>query len=277
MALGVCSIASGSNGNCYYIGNEHDAILVDAGISCREMEKRMLRLQLSMARVKGIFISHEHSDHIYGLMAVAKKYNLPVYSTASTLVKSRISAHSGISCPLRVNEEVSIGSLTVTAFSKFHDAVDPCSFIVQCNGTRVGVFTDIGKVCSEVIRNFKQCNAVFLETNYDETMLINGNYPRHLKNRISGGQGHLSNVQAFNLFTQHRSSGLTHLFLAHLSKNNNCPQLVQDTFRQEAGNTKIILASRYAETELYHVSATLASLSSLRPQPRTAQLELAFG
>jgi phosphoribosyl 1,2-cyclic phosphodiesterase len=275
MSLMVCSIASGSNGNCYYIGNQDEAVLVDIGISCKEMEKRMLRLNLSMSKVKGIFISHEHSDHIYGLAAVAKKFGLPVYSTAATISRCRITSQQTHS--FQFHDLVRIGNLSITAFPKFHDAVEPCSFTVQCNDTRVGVFTDIGKACGNVIRHFSQCHAAFLETNYDDTMLANGSYPRHLKSRISGDQGHLSNRQALELFRQHRSDGMTHLFLSHLSKNNNCPVLAQKTFESEAGNTKIILASREAETALYHITAKGQQPVRPRHPGRPAQLELAFG
>ena len=115
------------------------------------------------------------------------------------------------------------------------------------------MFTDIGQHCDDVIRNFKQCHAVFLEANYDEEMLNNGRYPYFLKNRIRGGHGHLSNSQALDLFKTHKPTHLSHLILSHLSKDNNCPDLVQRLFTEHALGTEIIVASRHQETAVYHI------------------------
>src|ERR1700722_12880885 len=191
MSLFIASLNSGSNGNCYYIGNSHDAVLIDAGISCRETEKRMLRLGLSMRKVRAIFVSHEHSDHINGIPVLAKKYQLPVYITPATLTSGGIVVDEYLFRPFAVSQTVSIGELQVTAFPKNHDAADPCSFMVSCNDIRVGIFTDIGIVCQNVISHFSQCHAAFLEANYDDEMLDKGGYPYHLKRRIRGGNGHL--------------------------------------------------------------------------------------
>ncbi|HCN83196.1 MAG TPA: MBL fold metallo-hydrolase [Sphingobacteriaceae bacterium] len=250
MSLFITSLNSGSNGNCYYIGNSEEGVLIDAGISCRETEKRMQRLGLSMQMVKAIFVSHEHSDHINGIPVLARKYQLPVYITDSTMQAGRLSlAH--LSGAYRAYEPVKIGSLTVTAFPKLHDASEPHSFIVEYKGIKVGVFTDIGLACSHVVDHFKQCHAAFLEANYDEEMLDNGNYPIYLKNRIRNGWGHLSNKQALQLFLDHRPAFMSHLLLSHLSKNNNCPELVGKLFSPHAGNTNVVIASRYNETPVY--------------------------
>jgi phosphoribosyl 1,2-cyclic phosphodiesterase len=258
MSLYITSLNSGSNGNCYYIGNEDEAVLVDAGISCRETEKRLKRLGLSMAKVKAIFISHEHGDHITGITVLAKKYQLPVYITASTLSNGRLQLEKHLVSSFEAHTPVSIGGLTITAFPKFHDASDPHSFIISNDTVKVGVFTDIGIACEQVTRYFQQCHAVFLEANYDEEMLEKGGYPWHLKNRIRGGMGHLSNAQALQLFTKHRPAFMTHLFLSHLSKNNNDPELVQSLFDRYAGHTQIIIASRYKETPVYQVQNSTA-------------------
>jgi phosphoribosyl 1,2-cyclic phosphodiesterase len=253
MSLFITSLNSGSNGNCYYIGNESEAILIDAGLSCRETEKRMMRLNLSIKKVKAVFISHEHSDHTSGVETLSKKYQLPIYITDKTLGSGGFQIEKHLIFPFRAYEQIVYGSLSITPFPKFHDAADPYSFIVDCNRIRVGVFTDIGAVCKHVIAHFKQCHAAFLETNYDETMLKEGNYPYHLKKRITGGTGHLSNNDALELFKNHKAVFLTHLFLSHLSKNNNCPQLVKDLFDTYAAGVEIIVASRYEETPVYHI------------------------
>ena len=253
MALFAASLNSGSNGNCYYIGNDREAILVDAGISCRETERRMQRLGLSISNVKAIIISHEHNDHIKGVEALAKKYNLPIFITSNTYRNGSLTIADSLLNAFTAYQPFPIGEFTVTAFPKFHDAADPHSFVITCRNIHVGVFTDIGSPCNHVIENFKRCHAVFLEANYDEEMLQAGSYPYFLKMRIRGGFGHLSNKQALELFIRHKPKYLSHLFLSHLSKDNNCPQLAQELFMHHAGGTEIIVASRYEETAVYQI------------------------
>ena len=271
----ICSLNSGSNGNSYYVGNDRDAILVDAGISCKEVERRMKRLGLSMQKVRAIFVSHEHSDHIKGIPTLSKKYQLPVYITASTCQHGGLTLDEQMMKTFCSYEPITIGELIVIAFPKLHDASDPCSFIVSCNGIRVGVFTDIGAPCEHVIRNFRQCHAAFLEANYDEDMLVNGRYPYHLKKRISGGKGHLSNRQALELFKAHRPSYMSYLLLSHLSKENNCPNLVQKLFDLHAGDTRIVVASRFVETAVYRIESRQGQHATAFPLSM-GQLRLAF-
>jgi phosphoribosyl 1,2-cyclic phosphodiesterase len=256
MSLFISSLNSGSNGNCYYIGNEQEAVLVDVGISCREIEKRMRRLNLSIQKIKAIFISHEHTDHIRGLHSFIKRYSVPVYITTPTLKFGRIYFEKDVARNFKAHETIAIGQLRVTAFPKLHDASDPYSFTISHDDIRVGVFTDIGLPCENVINHFKQCHAAFLEANYDDDMLDKGNYPFHLKRRISGERGHLSNKQSLELFKRHRPSYMTHLLLSHLSQNNNSPELVQELFTQHAEGVKMVIASRYQETEVYQITST---------------------
>ncbi|MDO6433907.1 MBL fold metallo-hydrolase [Flavitalea sp. BT771] len=253
MSLYITSLNSGSNGNCYYIGNDQEAILVDAGLSCRETEKRMRRLGLSLGSVKAIFVSHEHDDHIKGIPIIARKYQLPVYITSDTLENWGCELEKHLVCSFSAYTPVTIGSLTITPFPKFHDAADPHSFIIREGPTVVGVFTDIGAPCEHLVRHFRQCHAAFLEANYDEDMLEKGSYPFHLKKRIRGGQGHLSNRQALELFLAHRPPFMSHLFLSHLSQNNNDPDLAQDLFNGRTEGVKIVLASRFEETSVYAI------------------------
>ncbi|MGK6352076.1 MBL fold metallo-hydrolase [Parapedobacter sp. DT-150] len=249
--LFISSIASGSNGNCYYVGNGHEAILVDAGISCRETEKRMARQGLSMRHVKAIFVSHEHTDHVKGLSVLANKYQLPVFLTEGTRQSCRLAIPERLLHPLADLQTIAVGRLVVTSFRKYHDAADPHSFLVQSEGYTVGIFTDIGRVCERVAAFFEQCDAAFLEANYDADMLMQGRYPFFLKNRIRGGYGHLSNAEALELFVNRRSSQLRHLFLSHLSRDNNHPELVYNLFDAHRGDTEIIVAGRDAETPVY--------------------------
>jgi phosphoribosyl 1,2-cyclic phosphodiesterase len=276
MFVFISALASGSNGNCYYVGNRTEAVLIDAGISCREVEKRMARLKLPMQNVKALFVSHEHTDHIQGIALLAKKYNLPVYLTAGTLRNSglRLTGHPAVT--ITDNKPVAIGSLSILSFSKAHDAADPHSFVVSCNGVTVGVFTDIGTPCARLIRYFSECHAAFLEANYDETMLLQGSYPAHLKARIRGGNGHLSNTQALELFKKHRPAHMSHLVLSHLSKNNNCPKLVSSLFMQHARGTEIVVASRYQETPVYAVQAQPSAPGAAPVHNKAAVSQLVF-
>jgi phosphoribosyl 1,2-cyclic phosphodiesterase len=248
MSLFIAALNSGSNGNCYYIGSRDEAILIDAGLSCRETESRMRECGLSMDRVRAVFISHEHTDHIRGIEVLSRKYRLPVYITPATLQHSRLKIAPEYTRSFTAGTPVQEGRLQVEAFVKTHDAADPHSFLVSCGNIRIGVFTDIGHVCDQLTHYFAQCHAAFLEANYDTEMLASGPYPYHLKRRISGGKGHLSNVQALELFRKARPEYMSHLFLSHLSRDNNDPQKVYELFCAEGAGTEIIVASRYAAT-----------------------------
>jgi phosphoribosyl 1,2-cyclic phosphodiesterase len=250
MSFFFASLNSGSNGNCYCVGNKNDIVLIDGGISCKETEKRMLSIGLSLKKVKAVFVSHEHIDHVKGIEVLAQKHHIPVYLNEKTLK----GAGNFIPKPsvklFASGETIQIGELLIHSFSKMHDAADPISFVVEHNGLRIGVMTDIGKLCDNVINHFKQCNAVLLESNYDSNMLENGKYPYMLKKRISGDFGHLSNEQALDLFLNHKSQSLSHLMLGHLSQENNHPSLVQYLFSKNSVNTKISVASRLQPSEI---------------------------
>jgi len=251
MPLYLSSLNSGSNGNCYYIGSGIEAVLIDAGISCRETERRMNRLGLSIRKVRAIFITHEHTDHTLGAEALSRKHRIPVYITAETHRNGRLILEPDLVKRFTSGTPVQIGQLRVNPFIKQHDASEPHSFTVSAHGITAGVFTDIGSGCEHVAQNFSQCHAAFLEANYDENMLENGRYPLALKRRIRGLLGHLSNDQALEIFTSHRSARMQLLVLSHLSAENNHPQLVYNIFNKHAMDTKIIVASRYEETEVF--------------------------
>ena len=274
MSLHMAALASGSNGNCYYIGNDNEAVLVDVGISARELERRMKRLDLSPTLIKAVFVSHEHSDHICGLQTFSRKHRISVYITPATLRNSRLYLDKPLINSFSAFEPVRIGALHITAFPKFHDAIDPYSFVVRQGEVKVGVFTDIGLPCQHVTSYFSQCHAAFLESNYDEQMLMNGSYPFYLKRRISSDRGHLSNRQALELFRSYRPPHMSHLFLSHLSGNNNCPILVKDCFASHAGDVQLIVASRQEETAVYTITGTPAQPDNKRVQ--AAQLQMEF-
>ena len=277
MSLYISSINSGSNGNCYYVGSEQEAVLIDAGISCREIKKRMARLGLDIEKVKAVIVSHEHSDHIRGIETLSRKYSIPVYITTETLKYSGLFLNKDLVKFFKAKESITIGQLTIHPFPKHHDASDPFSFVVCDNDVKVGVFTDIGLPCENVIYHFQQCHAAFLEANYDEKMLDEGSYPYYLKQRIRGDKGHLSNKQALELFLAHRPSFMTHLLLSHLSQNNNCPNIVTELFTPHAGNTKVVVASRFQESAVYQISSGLRQEATIKTAPALySQLQFAF-
>jgi phosphoribosyl 1,2-cyclic phosphodiesterase len=262
MSLFFCSLNSGSNGNSYLIGNHHDNILIDGGLSCKETEKRLKEVDLSIKSIKGIFISHEHIDHIKGVEMIVMKHGIPIYITEKTYSNSKLKLPSDKVKFITLQQTIKIGTLAIKPFPKSHDAIDPCSFIINNNTYCIGVLTDIGICCNHVIEAFKSCNAVFLEANYDQKMLDNGPYPYHLKRRISGGNGHLSNEQALELFINHRNKNLKYLLLSHLSQENNRPDLVLELFKANSTNTEIHIASRHKPTPLFVLGDDKKAISS---------------
>lgn len=221
----------------------------------------MERLGLGWDKVRAIFISHEHNDHVTGLTAIGRKYQLPVYLTAGTLQQLPVPLERVDTRLFKAPEQIIMGSLTVTAFNKFHDAGEPVSFVVSAGGLNVGVFTDLGHACKELTHYFRQCQAAILESNYCDDMLTNGTYPEALKRRIRGNKGHLSNDQALALFRSHRHAQLQHLVLGHLSQHNNTMEKVRELFLPHSNTTQITVASRHRESELLQLNPDLSRVS----------------
>lgn len=271
MSLFVTAIASGSNGNCYYIGNQHEAVLIDLGISCREVEQRLKRLELSIKKIKAIFISHEHTDHIRGARQFSHKHNIPIYLTAKTLHQSRLEFHDPLHVKINTLEETRVGDLQVLAFPKWHDAGDPQSFVVRGSGVTIGVMTDIGAACKHVQHYIGLCHAVFLESNYDEHQLLTGRYPAFLKQRVLSDQGHLSNTQALDLVRQFAGKQLNHIFLSHISKDNNTPEIASQLFKNKTNNIEIVTTSRHDAIPIYEICAELEN-SGLKNREKQVSL-----
>jgi len=274
MSVSIASLNSGSNGNCYYIGDQNDGVFIDAGISCKETEARMLRLGISIRSIKAIFVSHEHTDHIKGIAVISRKYQIPVYMNQTMIYNGCVDVQKDLIRLYDANQPIRIGALEITSFPKHHDACDPHSFIVRSGTVTIGVMTDIGRACEQVIKYFNMCDAVFLEANYDDEMLNKGKYPYYLKNRIRSGRGHLSNKEALDLFLNHRAPSLSHILLSHLSKDNNCPDLVQNLFSAHAGKTQVIIASRFSESQIFQIGEV--SNSPRLTSPLTVHEEVQF-
>jgi len=222
---------------------------------------------LRVQNVKAIFISHEHSDHIRGVEVLSRKHKIPVYITELTRRSGGLNLNPELENSFKAHEAVKIGSMEVIPFPKEHDASDPFSFVVRNGEVTVGVLTDIGIACGHVVNYFKQCHAVYLESNYDENMLMNGPYPVYLKRRISSDKGHLSNLQARNLFLEHRSEFLSHVFLSHLSAENNDPKTAASFFSGIAGNTHVLVLSRYKESGLFCIKSKMDEGTDVEMMP----------
>lgn len=236
------SIASGSSGNCTYIGSENAHILVDAGISCKRITDSLRELDVKPQELNGIFITHEHTDHIQGLRVMAKKYGIPIYGTKDTLQKIRIydkkkEIDEGLYCPLQPDIPVCAGDLTVNPFSSSHDAADPVVYRIETgtgkNKKAAAVVTDLGVYSQYTINHLLGLDAILLEANHDLKMLETGPYPYHLKRRIMGNYGHLSNEASGQLLSEILHDGMKGIVLGHLSKENNYPELAYETVRLE--------------------------------------------
>ncbi len=223
--LTLCALASGSKGNAVYISDGESAILVDAGLSGVEIERRLKARKLSPRAVKAILVSHEHGDHIQGVGVLSRRFALPVYMNRKTRQAAgsrlgKISAVREYAC----GTGFTVGRLRVHPFAISHDAEDPAGFIVSRNGLKIGIATDLGVATALVKQHLKGCRALVLEANHDPEMLINGPYSWPLKQRVKSRTGHLSNEESRVLLNEIQHDRLSHVILAHLSETNNTPE-----------------------------------------------------
>jgi phosphoribosyl 1,2-cyclic phosphodiesterase len=223
--LSVCVLASGSRGNATYVSDGRHAILVDAGLSGVEIQRRMAVKGLTPESLDAILVSHEHTDHIQGVGVLSRRFGLPVYINDATRQASggALGKLSGI-YPFTCGQPFTIGGMIIHPFSISHDAEDPAAFTIACHQAKVGVATDLGIVTSVVKTHLKTCDVLILEANHDPRMLIDGPYPWPLKQRIRGRSGHLSNDDAAHLLETILHDRLAYVILAHLSEENNTPQ-----------------------------------------------------
>ncbi|QIA07044.1 MBL fold metallo-hydrolase [Draconibacterium halophilum] len=253
--LEICAIASGSNGNCYYIGNENSAILVDAGISTKQILRRMSERGLDADKLRAVFITHEHSDHMRGARVLGKRLQIPVYMSAKTYDGSYKNLRPDYPRFFTCDETIAVDEFTVHPVKKYHDAAEPYSFRISYKNLNIGVFTDIGEACENVKAHVGKCNALFLESNYDEKMLWAGRYPQFLKERVASKVGHLSNNQAFELLNEHTNGELRCVFLSHISKDNNTHEKALKTMQTLTEKFEINIASRFEASEVYQLSS----------------------
>ncbi len=254
----LCILASGSKGNSIYISNSRAALLFDAGLSGKEIERRMHSRQLDPKSLTGIVVSHEHSDHIRGAGILSRRYKIPVYMTPKTAQ----AASGQIGTPHKTHhftcgKSFEIDGLLIRPFSTSHDAEDPSGFTVSHKERKIGIATDLGVVTGMVKEHLKNCNVLVLEANHDMDMLINGPYPWHLKQRIKSRNGHLSNQDSCNLLEQVLHINLAYVILAHLSEENNDPEIALKTLKQAVNgngcNPHFYVADQYTGSQVINI------------------------
>ena len=253
----ACSLSSGSKGNCFFIKTGKDAFLVDAGISCLQICHRLQAIGHHIAEIKGIFITHEHTDHIRGLEVLLKRYQIPIYINWRTLKYSPVKIPETMIRYFNSSERLMVGDALVETRRKSHDAADPCLFSFYFRGNKISVITDLGQPCENVVNAIRHSNILFIETNHDELMLQRGPYPQFLKQRILGDEGHLSNTQAGQLVRDHASPNLEYVFLSHISETNNTPQLALETFADLVQENDKIKEARMIVTDRFDVSEVI--------------------
>lgn len=234
----LCSIASGSSGNCIYVGNTDTHLLVDTGISKKRIEDSLDKLGIPGNDLNGILITHEHSDHIQGLGVFCRKYRIPVYATKGTIhgilhCKTVGDIPNELFREIRSDQDYTLGSMLIKPFTISHDANEPIGFRIEDVEKSVAVATDLGQYDNYIINKLEQLDAIVLEANHDTHMLEVGPYPYYLKQRVLGCCGHLSNELAGRLLCQILHPNLKHIILGHLSKENNFPELAYETVKLE--------------------------------------------
>ncbi len=260
----LCTIGSGSSGNCIYVGSGNTHLLIDAGVSKKRIEEGLNEIGLSLRDIDAVLITHEHRDHIQGLGVISRRVGLPIYTAAKTY-EAIVACGKAGEIPQGLFNEIgsgsdfSIGDINIAPFSTSHDAADPLGFRFECAERTFAVATDLGCYDENIICRLQGLDSVLVEANHDVRMLEVGVYPYHLKQRILSDTGHLSNEEAGRLLEHILHDGLKNIILGHLSKENNYPALALETVKNEIslGNTpyrgsdfKIEVAKRESIGEL---------------------------
>jgi phosphoribosyl 1,2-cyclic phosphodiesterase len=227
MALSLTPLFSGSSGNAILVSSDRSKILIDAGVSGRRLEEALHSIGETINDIKGILITHEHSDHIQGAGVLSRKHNIPVYATAPTWAASCDKLGSVRSALARVigKDPFYIDDLMIEPFEISHDAADPVGYCVMNGHSRLAVATDLGYFPQAVEYRLHACDLVLLEANHDLEMLSAGRYPYELKQRIKSRRGHLSNDDAADAAVKLACAGVSSILLGHLSKENNSEHL----------------------------------------------------
>ncbi|MFW6035436.1 MAG: MBL fold metallo-hydrolase [Halothermotrichaceae bacterium] len=262
MKLKVSVLASGSSGNSIYVSTENSSILVDAGLSGKKIEERMQKVNGCCQALDALLVTHEHIDHIKGVGVLSRRYDLPIYANDLTWAgaEKRLGKIKEKNCRI-FKKEFMVGDLGVTPFSISHDASDPVGYIINCGSKKIGIATDMGYITPDVKEMLKGLDLLVLESNHDLEMLMTGSYPWSLKNRINGEEGHLSNDAAAEILPELINSNFPSILLAHLSKDNNKPELAYITVKNNLEDKDFVIGEdlqleytyRHKPTKLYEV------------------------
>ena len=249
--LKICILNSGSSANSTLISSGKTNILLDAGLSGKETSRRLAGFGTEGRHIQGLLVSHGHRDHINGIGVLARRFDIPVYMNkktseeiGETIGKIPVEHH------IRTGSSFMIGDVEIETFSVSHDCLDPMGFVFKNGGKSAAYLTDLGRVTEQILKKIHNRNLIVLESNHDLNMLINGPYPEMLKRRILGPEGHLSNIASANALVDAIGSRTEHVVLAHLSENNNRPELVRSTVEEilaeeSMSDIPIEIASRY--------------------------------
>ncbi|MGD0342574.1 MAG: MBL fold metallo-hydrolase [Bacteroidales bacterium] len=244
MKLDFCSLSSGSNGNCYYLGNEFHGILIDAGISATSISKFLKNLGISMQTIMGVLITHNHTDHIKGLDVLIRKNSLPAFTTKKiweSILTPQMKICADYVHQIPLKKKFHLAGFDIEAFQVCHDAPETIGFHICAGNKKMTIVTDLGHICKTAAKYIKVANFLVIESNYDEEMLMNGKYPDFLKARIRSNHGHLGNHQTAVFLADNINDNLSNICLAHLSKNNNTPEKVLQTLEKTFSERGIIL------------------------------------
>ena len=255
MKIKFISLASGSSGNCYYLGTDTYGILIDAGIGIRTIKKTLKELNIAIDTLKAVFITHDHADHIKAVGHLGEKYNIPIYTTTliheginkSYCMTEKLSSSAHI---LEKQQPMQLKDFTIESFEVPHDGTDNVGYCIEVDGKIFSFLTDLGEITDTAAHYICKAHYLILEANYDEEMLKMGPYPRHLKERITSSTGHMSNAATAEFLAENISEHLQHIWLCHLSKDNNHPELAYKTVEWKLKNKGVLIGKDVQLTAL---------------------------
>mgnify|MGYP001827888567 CR=1 FL=1 len=243
----LASLGSGSKGNATLVQSGSTLLMVDCGFSLRETTRRLDRLGLEPGQLQAILVTHEHSDHCSGVARLSAKYQIPVYLTHGTASSGRCDGAHELRC-FNCDEEFALGDIVVRTVAVPHDAAEPCQYLLSANERQLGILTDLGCITPHVVASYRACHSLLLEFNHDLDMLMAGDYPPRLKQRVGGDWGHLNNEQAADLLRQlDCSSSLSNLVVAHISENNNSRECAERALGAVLASTESVVWAEQAD------------------------------
>ncbi len=257
--LKFCSLYSGSSGNSFFVQSNSSKILIDAGVSCKKIVDALASINIAVEDIDGIFLTHEHTDHTQSIGTLSKKYNIPVYANIKTwqAIPNQIKKINKENVNFfQNNKKFLFKDLNILPFDIPHDAANPCGFNIFNNNTKISIATDIGHMDSSILNHLKDSKFLLLESNYEPDVLKYSRYPYKLKERIASPFGHLSNIEAGKTINYLSNYGLKNAMIAHLSNENNFPELAYRSVLEQIEKNKklhIEVASRIEPSKFFEV------------------------